>query len=176
MGVEKLIQHLIVQSAVHATVKTMDKEGQRPGMVTSEGSLVLRLNIVIKILVYGYFIFNIFVAIMAVFVLESKTDLYTYIGLMILLFGLNIFLFLTYKNVRVEADSRKISKYGALGRVTDIWWNEVHEIKIKQSNNNKMLVIKGDGRKIRVNSNFIGYNDLAAYINRNIDSSIIKSN
>lgn len=174
MGIEKLIQHIVVKSAVNAAMKSMDKEGEKSGLVTSEGSLVLRLNIVVKVLVYGYFMFNIFVAIVGIFALELKTDVYIYIGLMIVLLSLNLVLFLTYKNVKIEVDAQKISRYGTFGKSTDIWWNEVREIKINQTQNNKILVIRDDEKKIRVNSNFVGYNDLVTYISRNMEPSLIK--
>lgn len=172
MGVvEKIIEKIVVDAAVDGAMKAMEKEGRKPGERLAGGALVLRFGVIIKTLVYGYMVFSMFIGVIGLFIIEGSIDLYIYIGLMIFLFILNLLLFMTVRNVRIEIDNVNVIRYGAFGKIKKVWWNEIRKVKIIPRN--KTVIIFGDKVKIRITSNFVGYSDFLAYVNRKVDQSAI---
>ncbi len=170
--IEKAIENLLIKTAVDGTMKLADKEGNKPGEKLFGDILVLRFNIVVKMLIYGYLVLSLFLGVIGIFTVESRTDLYIYLGLMAFLLILNAIFISAYRNIRIEVDKRSITKYGVFGRTKEIWWNEITGVKIMSAY--KSAVITADKRKLRFPSNFIGYNDFLDYIKSKVDPAKIQ--
>lgn len=170
--VEKIIETVLVNTAVDGTMKLMEKEGSKSGEKLFGDILVLRFNIVIKMLIYGYLILSLFVGVIGIFTIEGRTDLYIYLGLMAFLLILNTIFISACRNIRIEVDKRNIIKYGVFGRIKEIWWNEITGVKIIPAN--KTAIISSYKIKLRVTSNFIGYYDFIEYVKRKVDPAIIR--
>lgn len=170
--VEKIIENLLVKAAVDETMKVMEKEEKKPGEKLFGDILILRFNVVIKMLIYGYLIFSLFIGVIGIFTIEDGTDLYIYLGLMAFLLILNTILISAFRNIRIEVDKRSITKYGVFGRTKEIWWNEITGVKIMIAG--KSAIITADKKKLRATSQFIGYNDFLEYVKRKVDPELIR--
>lgn len=174
MGIiERLIRFVLVRVAVDGAMKTMERDGKKPGERLFGHILVLKPNTIVKILVYGYLILSLFLAGIGIFAIESRTDLNIYMALMAFLFILNFWLFIACGSVRIEVDNANITRYRAFSRTKRIWWNEISSVKI--TSGSRRAIIIGEKVRITVNSNFIGYNDFLAYINKKVDSEVIQA-
>lgn len=175
MGIaERIIENLIVKGAVDAAKRAMEREGRKPGDWEIGGTVTLKPNIVIKVITYGYLVMSLLIVLIGIFTVESETDWYIFGGLAVFMLLINLLTISTYRNVKIEADSSRITRHGAFGGKKEIWWSEVKKVKISTYGSNKSVAVFADRCKIRSSSNLIGNDDLIALVYKVVNPSIIE--
>jgi hypothetical protein len=163
----------IVVLLVGALLFLLGRAARKKPPVTAEGALLLRFGS--GYMVLGYVSIGMGCLCAFAFAINRHKSLQMFLiwaGIMLLLLLPGLYLVFFAIRTRVECDEQKVRLYAMNGKLSEVAWHEVGEVKYDKKS--MWLSLIGPNSRAKVHVQMVGFNSFIELMKKKLDSRLYK--